>query len=527
MYSFKHNRCLDITDPRIYELEDIERVWTFIGYGRLIGDIDGDKELTVADATYIQRCQVGMSDYPESDINKPIDMVDNPIPYYSDFNQDGERDIVDATAIQRFLMMLPYRCADWTPYPHKAQQDSTEPTELIIPTQQKPTNPAPTIPTQPATAATEPSGDDTSYTGIPQITELKSTGKGLEISLMRVKGAEMYRVYRVDSYWNCTRIGETAGLSFIDEDVTVGESYTYTVRCMNRELTEFTSSYSSKGWKHTYMPQLGTPVISGSESSADGLLIRWGAVDGADQYRVYKDSGSGFVSIGDTRETSFTDTAAKPGETYLYTVRCLSCKGRGFASDYEPGRRLGLAYTPEPEPVIPKITGFRSTGKGVEIHLSKVDGAEKYRVYYKNSKGGWTSMGETAGQTFIDDDVNVGKSYTYTVRCINKALTEFTSGFNSKGWSYTYLPQLDTPHISGIELVSNGLKIKWGAVDGADLYRLYENVINDGRSEWVKVAETRETSYIHTVGAGTSHSYTVRCLSCKGKDFARDRKSVV
>ena len=81
------------------------------GYGKLLGDIDGDDAITILDATLQQRCEANMMDYPESDWITESELVNDlfkPIHYYSDFNRDGERDIVDATCIQRFIADMPY-----------------------------------------------------------------------------------------------------------------------------------------------------------------------------------------------------------------------------------------------------------------------------------------------------------------------------------------------------------------------------------------------------------------------------------
>ena len=86
----------------------------------------------------------------------------------------------------------------------------------------------------------------------------------------------------------------------------------------------------------------------------------------------------------------------------------------------------------------PKITKAESVDGGVKISWGKSNGAEKYRVYYKGSKG-WTRMVDTTSTSYIDKDVSSGKNYTYTVRCINSSATKFTSGYDSKGKSVKYI----------------------------------------------------------------------------------------
>ena len=76
--------------------------------GRLLGDLDGDNEITAIDATIIQRCEVHIRDFPADDLIQPYGETQFALKYYSDFNRDGERDVVDATCIMRYSVGLPY-----------------------------------------------------------------------------------------------------------------------------------------------------------------------------------------------------------------------------------------------------------------------------------------------------------------------------------------------------------------------------------------------------------------------------------
>ena len=74
--------------------------------GRLLGDLDNDNEISVIDATIIQRCEAQMRDYPEDDAYQSVEDYGQTVRYYSDFDRDGERTILDATKIQRYLVSL-------------------------------------------------------------------------------------------------------------------------------------------------------------------------------------------------------------------------------------------------------------------------------------------------------------------------------------------------------------------------------------------------------------------------------------
>lgn len=72
--------------------------------GEIIGDVDKDSELTVRDATYIQKCVAGLMEFPEFDImpeDHAVEFYGPNLSYLSDYNRDGERNIKDVTAIQK------------------------------------------------------------------------------------------------------------------------------------------------------------------------------------------------------------------------------------------------------------------------------------------------------------------------------------------------------------------------------------------------------------------------------------------
>ena len=159
----------------------------------------------------------------------------------------------------------------------------------------------------------------------------------------------------------------------------------------------------------------------------------------------------------------------------------------------------------------PKISKAESVYGGVKLTWNKVDGAAKYRVYYKGSKG-WTRMVDTTSTSYIDKDVSSGRNYTYTVRCISADGKSFTSGYDSKGTTVEYIA---APEISKLESVNGGVKISWGKVSGATKYRVYYK----GSKGWTRMVDTTSTSYIDKdVSSGRNYTYT-GCISADGKSF--------
>jgi len=260
----------------------------------------------------------------------------------------------------------------------------------------------------------------------PKISKAESVYGGVKLTWSKVKGAEKYRVYYKGSKgW--TRMVDTTSTSYIDKDVSSGKNYTYTVRCINSSATKFTSGYNGKGKSIKYV---AAPEISKVESVNGGVKISWNKPNGAEKYRIYYKGSKGWTRLADTTSTSYTDSKVSSGKTYTYTVRCISADAKRFTSGYN-GKGKSIKYV-----AAPKISKTEATYNSVKISWGKVNGAEKYRVYYKSRKG-WTRMVDTTSTSYIDKDVSSGKTYIYTIRCINSSATKFTSGYDSKGVTVT------------------------------------------------------------------------------------------
>ena len=262
----------------------------------------------------------------------------------------------------------------------------------------------------------------------PKISKAESINGGVKISWSKVKGAVKYRVYYKGSKgW--TRLADTTSTSYTDSKVSSGKTYTYTVRCINSSATKFTSGYDSKGKSVKY---ISAPKITKAESVNGGVKLTWSKVNGAEKYRVYVKNGKSWKKLADTTSTSYTDSKVSSGKTYTYTVRCINSSATKFTSGYDSKGKT-VKYISAP-----KITKAESVNGGVKISWNKSNGAEKYRVYYKGSKG-WTRLADTTSTSYTDSKVSSGKTYTYTVRCINSSATKFTSGYDSKGKSVKYI----------------------------------------------------------------------------------------
>ena len=334
----------------------------------------------------------------------------------------------------------------------------------------------------------------------PQINETWCVNDGVEISWDAVPGAYGYRVFYLGKSGNWRGMGNTKETHFLDDEVSSGSTYTYTVRCIDED-ENFVSDYDHTGFQGTY---IAPPVLTETESVNEGVKISWDAPNGGSKYRVFYKGASGqWRSMGDTTETSFIDDDVNSGNTYTYTVRCVNEEGTRFVSGYD---KQGIKGT---YVASPKITATESTSEGVKLTWDACKGAYAYRVYYLG-RSGWVRFATTRTTSAIDDVVNSGSTYTYTVRCVDED-GDFVSGYYNDGWKATYI---GTPVITKGENTYDGVQLTWEPVKGAERYAVFYK----GATAWKSMGTTKDTSFVDDdVNSGSTYTYTVRVVDETGK----------
>ena len=166
----------------------------------------------------------------------------------------------------------------------------------------------------------------------------------------------------------------------------------------------------------------------------------------------------------------------------------------------------------EPEADYPMISGLFSTEDGIEIYWRGVSDAYAYRVFYRGSNG-WKRLGDTRSTHLTDTVVSFGKTYNYTVRCIDR-YGNYTSDYYSPGWYGTYAAEV--PEITSLTSNASGITIKWYPVYGVQKYRVYyKNSNGEWRSFSNDVTGTSMTD--SGVKYGRKETYTIRALDKNGR----------
>lgn len=342
----------------------------------------------------------------------------------------------------------------------------------------------------------------------PQISGFENTETGVRITWDAFEDNTVYRVYRKNRSGGWNRLTQVNSTSCTVAQAS--ESYEiYTIRCVD-ENGDFTSDFNSEGWGHTYYEP---PVISSIENKVNGVELRWKRADGAEDYRVYrKTSGSSWTRLTQTSDSSYIDTTAISGTEYAYTLRMITADGESFMSDCNGGKKITFVAAPV-------ISSIENVENGARIKWNKVNGADFYRIYYRNSSGGWNRLASKYLTEYVDTSVKNRETRVYTVRCLNED-EDFVSDFNREGWSNRYY---SAPVIRSLECETDGITIKWNRAEGAEDYRVYRKT---GSSSWSRLTQTNASSYTDkTVVSGNKYVYTLRMITADSERFMSDNNS--
>ena len=269
------------------------------------------------------------------------------------------------------------------------------------------------------------------------------------------------------------------------------------------------------------IPQLkcAAPKLTKVESTGSGVKVTWSKTAGADSYIVYRktySSGkwSGWSSIKSDvsgSATSYTDTTAKSGVYYIYTVRGVNEAGKG--SYNSTGLKIKFLATP-------KLSSVANGSGKVTVKWGKVAGASSYTVYrktYSNGKwSGWSKIGTTKNTYYNDTKVSSGKYYKYTVRATSG---DYSSYYNTSGLKIKYLAAVSLKSATSQKA---GVKVTWSAVSGAKGYEVYRRTYSKGKwSGWTKIKTVSGGSTVSytdkTAKKGVTYKYTVRAISDSNK----------
>ena len=242
----------------------------------------------------------------------------------------------------------------------------------------------------------------------PTMASLAVKYEGVQVKWNKTDSVENYRLYRKVNNSGWFYIGNFKGTSYVDKNVISGNTYAYTVRCLDKN-NQLISSYNN-GKSITFVK---APEITKIENTATGAEIFWTKSAGATKYRIFVYKNNEWSRIGTTSSTSFIHEGLKAGSSYKYTVRCVDNKDN-YVSGYNNGGYTNTFYAP------PQISSISKANNGTLIKWNSASGVAGYRLYRKTINSSWGILASVSGTSYVDTTAKKDTLYTYTLRYLDK-----------------------------------------------------------------------------------------------------------
>lgn len=287
---------------------------------------------------------------------------------------------------------------------------------------------------------------------------------------------------------------ETINNYYVDKNVETGKGYTYSVKAYTNGGE---SSYNTTGYTITRVPPVSVDSLTLEKFS---IRIGWTAVKNASAYSIYRKPADGgqWVKIGTATAsaTTYSDTSAVSGAYYVYSVCPVVGNSEGAKLQSE-----AIYFIKAPGNVV-----ATNLDAGVELSWDSSLGAVEYKIYRSVNGGAaeeLATVSAVAGTTYLDDTVEFGGIYTYTIRAIGDSVDSVDSDTSNS------LIRIGSIGKTTPEIAEGGILVKWDDNIIVEYYAVFRTS-GDG---WTQVATVDKPYYLDThVISNTVYSYAVAAI---------------
>ncbi len=224
---------------------------------------------------------------------------------------------------------------------------------------------------------------------------------GVLVEWDEAAGADLYRIRRNDgSGWVDLTSVETN--SYTDTTVVAGKTYRYVVYAViNGKQSAASNTVSCKF-------VVAAPENVAADAAIGQVVITWDETNGAAEYLVRRNDGSGWVDLVTVDTNEYVDTNVSAGKSYRYAVYA---KASGMTSAVSA---IVKATVP-----VAAVTDLTATSDGTVVSLSWTADGDSYKIR-RNDGSGWVDLTETTDAAYTDTDVTAATQYRYAVYvCVN------------------------------------------------------------------------------------------------------------
>lgn len=213
---------------------------------------------------------------------------------------------------------------------------------------------------------------------------------------------------------------------------------------------------------------MSTPVLTGVENTANGIMVSWNDVPGAQNYSIYRKKNKGAWSLVKTvsgNALSWTDTKlAADSSVYTYRVRAIAGSSSTAYSAEASTARVKSA----------SLSSVTATTKGITLRWKKLSGVNGYYIYRRtDGQSTWKYLRKLSSAktvSFTDTKAVQGARCYYQVRPYRVISRKTYVGGAANTKSVVYLKKMATPSVKNIS--GRNLQVFWKASPKADGYEV-------------------------------------------------------
>jgi fibronectin type 3 domain-containing protein len=328
------------------------------------------------------------------------------------------------------------------------------------------------------------------------------------ISWNGVPGAASYLVYRRTASGALTQIGSVTSSSN-SFTYTSGPALTVDSYGVKAVIGTTTGALSAEdtGWRNV----TGPTVTASDGTHLDRVQLSWTPATGVTGHRIYRWTGSAgatLLAAVSSTASSYADTSAAPGTTYVYEIRTTHALGESMPGVSNSGYR---GWT------IPQSVAASdgSSSSNVTVTWQAVPGASGYQVYRRSTGGTPSLIGTVSGGVLSYTDSTAGTlvAYYYTVRSVIGSSVSSPS-VEDLGWR-------NTVAVTGVSATdgaySTHVRVTWFAHSSATGYKVFRQ---QSGSSYVQIAAVSATTLAYndyTIPQNSSAFYYVVATHALGQ----------
>ncbi|OPY34463.1 MAG: Fibronectin type III domain protein [Methanomassiliicoccales archaeon PtaU1.Bin124] len=206
--------------------------------------------------------------------------------------------------------------------------------------------------------------------------------------------------------------------AYVDPDLVAGTTYCYQVCAIyDGEMGPFARAMLTVPDNGPSLPSAPSGLTATAISN--GVWLTWTAVDGADEYRIFRMSAndSSVTLVGTSAATDYIDGSPLPNTKYSYWVAAANLAGEGPRSD---PAHVATPVTLEIPPTAPQSLQFQVDGDTLVLSWTAPANAGTaeilgYRVYRSLENSSLALIAIIKATQFNDGSIASGKEYRYWV----------------------------------------------------------------------------------------------------------------